>query len=215
MKTQQNQQYFNENTRPQTPLIELTDTQNSRSQITLTCPKDFLEQNRKELDQKKPEQVNLNYYFSFEGVKQKLKESAEIASSLVQSSQTRSRAQTIHSQTAFPERAEQTRVRPAANIKNPFSLIRNLKGESVSSDRLCQTEEDCVLIQTTNSFISPKPCQVLNTQIYEDKEIEEEECHRNTEKFCPGCIEEQRKHQITKRALDKAIQLANTLMDQL
>lgn len=71
----------------------------------------------------------------------------------------------------------------------------------------------------TNSFVSPKPCQILNTQVYEEKETveaveqEEEESSRRTEKFCPSCIEEQRKHAATKRALDKAIQLANTLMD--
>lgn len=36
-----------------------------------------------------------------------------------------------------------------------------------------------------------------------------------TDKICFCCEEEKRKHQVTKRALDKAIKLANTLLDQL
>jgi len=64
----------------------------------------------------------------------------------------RSRTATITSMnTQVEEREEQTRVRPAANIKNPFAGDRSTTPQA----RLCHTEEDIVKI--TNSFVSPKP----------------------------------------------------------
>ena len=48
------------------------------------------------------------------------------------------------------------------------------------------------------------------------KDVEEDQCWTEEDmKFCPRCIIEIQKHNYTKAALDRAIQLSNMLMGEI